>query len=149
MGELVKVRNIFSDISDISDGNAYERIISVATLEHICNLPEVVARSGALLSKNGVFQVSIPSEGTFLWKLGWQLTTGFEFWLKYRLNYSLLMRHEHVNTADEIEEILGYFFKEVKCEVFGLSKDISLYRYYECKNPIIDRCSKFIKEEEI
>ncbi len=102
-----------------------------------------------MLSKNGVFQTSIPSEGAFLWKLGWQLTTGFEFWLKYRLNYSLLMRHEHVNTAYEIEEILGYLFNEVKCEVFGPSKDILLYSYYECKNPIIYRCSKFIKEEGI
>ena len=43
----------------------------------------------------------------------------------------------------EIEEVLKYFFKKVKCKVFGLSKSISLYRYYECRNPRIDRCCEF------
>jgi hypothetical protein len=140
---LGKVRNIYSDISEIPASCSYNRITSVATLEHICNLPEVIAMSGLLLAENGVFRASIPSEGTWLWTLGWKLTTGLEFKLKYGFNYGLLMKHEHVNTANEIEEVLEYFFRDVTCKVFGLSKAISLYRYYECRNPKTDRCRQF------
>lgn len=69
---------------------------------------------------------SIPSEGTFLWKLGWKMTTGLEFKINYNLDYGKLMKYEHVNTAEEIEQILEYFFSEVSCKVFGLSKEISI-----------------------
>lgn len=140
---LEKVRNIYSDISEVPGSCCYDRITSVATLEHVCNLPEVIARSGLLLAENGVFRSSVPSEGTLLWTLGWKLTTGLEFKLTHGLDYGLLMKHEHVNTAEEIEEVLEYFFKDIKCKVFGLSKSISLYRYYECHNPRIDRCREF------
>ena len=44
-------------------------IISVAVLKHICNLPEVVARSGLLLSRWRAIPSRIPSEGTILWRL--------------------------------------------------------------------------------
>jgi hypothetical protein len=141
---LTRVRNVYSDISDVPTGYRYDRITSIATLEHICNLPEVVARSGLLLAENGTFRAGIPSEGTLLWTLGWKLTTGLEFKLKYRLNYGLLMKHEHVNTAMEIEEVLEYFFKEVECRVLGLAKSFSFYSYYECRDPRVERCSDFI-----
>lgn len=137
---LGRIRRVYSDIIEIPDNSRYDRITSVATLEHICNLPEVIARSGLLLKENGVLRSSIPSEGTWLWKLGWKLTTGLEFRLRHGLDYGLLMKHEHVNTVNEIEEILEYFFKEVSCSLFGLSKSASFYRYYECRIPRIDRC---------
>jgi hypothetical protein len=142
---LGRVRNIYSDISEVPSSCRYDRITSVATLEHVCNLPEVIARSGLLLAENGVLRASVPSEGTFLWTLGWKLTTGLEFKLRHGLDYGLLMKHEHVNTAREIEEVLEYFFKKIECKVFGLSKSISLYRYYECRSPRIDRCREFSK----
>jgi hypothetical protein len=138
-----KIRYFYSDISEVPESFLYDRITSVATLEHICNLPEVIARSGILLAENGVFRASVPSEGTLLWTLIWKVTTGLEFNIRYGLDYGLLMKYEHVNTAKEIEEILEYFFKDIKCKVFGVSKSISIYRYYECYNPIIDRCRKF------
>lgn len=140
---LGRISNVYSDISEVPGSRRYDRITSVATLEHICNLPQVIARSGILLAKFGVLRASVPSEGTLLWTLGWKLTTGVEFKLKYGLNYGLLMKYEHVNTAEEIEQVLEYFFNDVKCRVFGLSKAISLYRYYECRNPIMERCNEF------
>lgn len=142
---LGRVRNIYSDISEVPSGCHYDRITSVATLEHVCNLPEMIARSGLLLTENGVLRASVPSEATFLWTLGWKLTTGLEFKLRHGLDYGIIMRHEHVNTAREVEEVLEYFFKKIKCKVFGLSKSISLYRYYECRSPRIDRCREFTK----
>jgi hypothetical protein len=142
---LGRVRNVYADISEVPNNCRYDRIISVATLEHVCNLPEVIARSGLLLMKNGALRASVPSEGTFLWTMCWKLTTGLEFKLKHGLDYGLLMKHEHVNTAHEIEEVLKYFFEKVKCKVFGLSKSISIYRYYECRSPRIERCREFAR----
>lgn len=146
---LERVRNVYSDIADVPDSSRYDRITSVATLEHICNLPEVVARSGLLLAENGVFRASIPSEGTFLWTLGWKMTTGLEFKLKHGIDYNLIMKFEHVNTAREIEEVLKYFFGEIRCKVFGITKSCSLYRYYECNSPFIARCYKYLSEEAL
>lgn len=68
-----RVRNVYSDISDVPTSCRYDRITSVATLEHVCNLPEVVARSGLLLAENGTFRASIPSEGTLLWTPGLEI----------------------------------------------------------------------------
>ena len=140
---LGRIRNIYSDISEVPHSNRYDRVTSIATLEHVCNLPEVVALSGLLLTDDGVFRAGIPSEGTLLWTLGWKMTTGLEFKLKHGLDYGLLMKHEHVNNAEEIEAVLGYFFDEAKCKVFGLSKAFSFYRYYECRKPRTDRCREY------
>jgi hypothetical protein len=141
---LAKVRSIYADISEVPSRSRYDRITSVATLEHVCNLPEVVARSALLLAEKGTFRAGIPSEGTFLWTLGSRFTSGLEFKLKYGLDYRLLMKHEHVSTAAEVEEVLEYCFRDVVCKVFGLSKSISFYRFYECRTPRAQRCRDLI-----
>jgi hypothetical protein len=142
-----RLRSIYADISEIDQSHQYDRITSVATFEHILNLPQVVAKSGLLLEKSGTLRVAIPSEGTLLWMLGWKLTTGLEFKLKYGLDYGLLMQHEHVNTASEIAQILQFFFSDVRHSVFGLSKSISLYQYYECRLPNLSRCTNYTNRE--
>jgi hypothetical protein len=143
---LNKINRIYKDISEIPGTQKYDRITSCACFEHILNLPEVMARSCKLLNKHGVLCVSIPNEGRFLWKLGWKLTTGREFSKRYGLDYSVIMRHEHVNTADEIETILKYFFRNIWMKVFGINKVFALYRYYECKEPDMDKAEKYLKE---
>src|SRR5262249_55975161 len=85
--DLKRIRNIYNDIAEVPGNYRYDRITSVATFEHICNLPEVIAYCGLLLADNGKLRVSIPSEGTLLWTLGWKLTTGLEFRIKYGLDY--------------------------------------------------------------
>ena len=142
---LPRVRQVFADISEVPSDLRYDRISSVATFEHICNLPEVVARCGLLLKPGGTLRVGIPSEGTPLWALGWRLTTGLEFRLKYGLDYGRLMRHEHVNTAREIREILEYFFEQLECRVFGLSRALSLYQFYAGGSPRASRCLEVVK----
>jgi SAM-dependent methyltransferase len=142
---LSRIRAIYSDIGEIPEHQQYDRITSIATFEHICNLPEVIARAGRLLKPKGVLRVSIPSEGTGLWTLGWKLTTGLEFRIRYGLDYGLLMRHEHVNTAREIEDLLRYFFKNINEAVFGLSKNFSLYQFYECACPKTEKCHEYLE----
>lgn len=141
---LSRVNRIFADITEVPLQARYDRITSVATLEHLCDLPSVIARCGLLLEPGGVLRASVPSEGTWLWTLGWKLTTGLEFRLRHGLDYGELMRHEHVNTADEIEEVLRHFFSDTRCRVFGLSRGTSLYRYYECRDPRVAICAPFV-----
>jgi hypothetical protein len=142
--QLDKVRTIYSDIIDIPDCQTYDRIISIATFEHICNLPFVIAKAGLILNPEGQLRVGIPSEGTPLWKLCWKLSTGLEFRIKYNLDYSLLMKHEHVNTAKEIEVLLRYFFIDVSFKVFGLSRSFSIYQFFACKQPHILKCNNLV-----
>lgn len=142
---LARVRNIYDDIFDIPPAAKYERITSVAVLEHICNLPEVIAQSGLLLSEGGQFRAGIPSEGTILWRLGWKATTALAFKRRYNLDYEVLMKHEHVNSAKEIEEVLRYFFAEVKGSVFGLARHLSFYQFYACAKPRLEECLDNLK----
>lgn len=141
---LGRVRNIFKDISFVTDGLLYERIISIAAFEHIENLPEVVARSGLLLSSKGSLRVGVPSEGTFFWEIGWKLTTGLEFKIKYGLDNSVLMKYEHINTALEISQILSFFFRSVVIKSFGICPKYSIYQFYDCRNPDVGRCKKYL-----
>ena len=142
--QLHRVRNIYGDVSEIPPENRYQRITSVAVLEHVTNLPELVARSALLLTEGGSFRAGIPAEGTILWRLGWQMTTALDFRARYNLDYEVLMRYEHVNTAREIEEVLRYFFGEVKGSVFGVAKGLSFYQFFACGKPEVARCRDYL-----
>ena len=139
-----RIRNIFDDISDVPAEPKYERVTSIAALEHVCDLPDLVAHSALLLSDEGQFRAGIPSEGTILWRLGWATTTALDFRARYNLDYEVLMRYEHVNTAREIENVLRYFFGQVSSMVFGLVKPLSFYQFYACSAPHRDRCQAYL-----
>ena len=141
---LSRINKVFNDINEIEFTEKYDRIISVATFEHITDLPKVVAKSCLLLNSKSTLRTAIPNEGTFLWKLGWQLTTGIEFKFKYGLNYELLMKYEHVNNADEIEQVLNYFFRKNNCSCFGINKKIAFYRFYESSEPRVDLAKEYL-----
>ena len=139
-----RVRNIYDDVSQIPHEHRYDRITSIAVLEHVCNLPELVARSAVLLADGGSFRAGIPSEGTILWRLGWQLTTALDFRARHNLDYKVLMRYEHVNTAREIEEVLRYFFTDTRTSVFGLMRLLSFYQFFACAKPDLARCRSYL-----
>jgi hypothetical protein len=140
-----RIRNIFADVSEIPGDMRYERIVSIAVLEHLERLPEVVAQSAMLLSKGGMFQHSIPSEGGMLWGLGWRMTTGLAYRIRNGLSYGTLMSHEHINEAPEIIDITKWFFQEVKIKRFPLPlHHASLYTYVEAQNPYQDRCTSYL-----
>ncbi|NQU31682.1 MAG: class I SAM-dependent methyltransferase, partial [Bacteroidetes bacterium] len=43
--KLLRINKVYNDINEIELKQAYDRICSIATFEHITNLPEVVART--------------------------------------------------------------------------------------------------------
>jgi hypothetical protein len=104
-----------------------------------------VAKCGLLLAAHGSLRIAIPSEGTILWKLAWKLTTGLEFRMRHNLNYGALMRHEHVNTAHETARVLETFFRNIEKCVFGISPSLSLYQFFECRNPDQDLCRRYLE----
>jgi hypothetical protein len=139
-----RINRIYADIDEISDGKKYDRITSIAAFEHVTDLPRIVAKTCILLNENGTVRVAIPNEGTFLWYWGWKMTTGLEFRLKYGLDYGILMKHEHVNTAKEVEQVLGYFFGKINSSCFGIHEKIALYRFHECSMPKIERAREYL-----
>ena len=141
---LSRVRTIYKDLSDVQPDTRYDRIISIATFEHICNLPEVVAHCGLLLKPGGALRAAIPAEGGPLWTLGWKLTTGWEFKRRYGLDYEVIMRAEHVNTWREVAEVLSYFFRRVEFSYLGLSRALSFYQVYICSDPDLTKCSDYL-----
>lgn len=130
-----RIRDVFADIAETPLDRRYDRITSIATLEHVLNLPAVLAHSARLMAAGGVFRAAIPSEGGLLWKLGWMATTGLEFRLRHGLDYGDLMRHEHVNNAYEIESLCRAMFEEVSIRSFGFSRQLSLYRFIVAGRP--------------
>jgi hypothetical protein len=117
----------------------------VAVLEHLDDLPMIVARAALLLRDDGVFQAGIPSEGGFLWTLAWRTTTGVAYWLRNRLDYGVLMHHEHLNTAAEIEAVVGHFFGKVEVARFPLPlRQLSFYSYLEARQPNADRARAYL-----
>jgi SAM-dependent methyltransferase len=141
---LDRVRNIYSDIKEVPPNTRYDRIISIATFEHICNLPEVVAGCGLLLKPGGQLRAAIPAEGGPLWKLGWKLTTGLEFKRRYGLDYEVIMRSEHVNNWMEVADVLNYFFQRVEFSYLGLTRTLSFYQVYICRDPDVSKCSDYV-----
>jgi hypothetical protein len=130
-----RIRDVYGDISQVPAERRYDRITSVAALEHICDLPLVLARAVRHLSPAGTLRSAIPSEGGLLWTLGWRLTTGLEFRLRHGLDYGLMMAHEHVNDARDIETLIRALFEEVEVKSFGLGRQLSLYRFFAAKRP--------------
>ena len=139
-----RIRNYYDDIAEVEQTNRYTRITSVATFEHILDLPAVIAKACLHLDSGGTMRTSIPNEGSLMWKLG-TMITGFEFKRMYGLDYGPLMRHEHVNTAKEITGLLKYFFKTNKQSHFGIGPEFSFYRFIESSDPELDKAKAYLK----
>ncbi len=139
------VRRIYDHLSEVPSEPGYARIISVAVLEHLQNLPGDIARCCQLLAPGGVFQAGIPSEGGFLWRLGWRSTTGVAYWMRNHLDYGALMRHEHLNSAPEIIAVARLLFEDVKVARFPCPlHHLSLYAYIEARRPRLDVAQRLL-----
>ena len=142
--ELSKVRDCYRDLTDVPTDRNYDRVISVAVLEHIPDLPQCLAKCGTLLKSGGILQAGIPEEGGFLWGAGWRMTTGLSFKLRTGCSYGLVMRHEHLSEAPEIEKLVGFFFEDVRvCRFPFALHHLSLYGYIEARQPRLERCREY------
>ena len=74
--EIARVDHIYASIYDVPAASRYDRIFSVAVLEHVEDLPVLLAACALRLADGGVFQAGIPAEGGMVWGLAWRMTTG-------------------------------------------------------------------------
>lgn len=129
------INNIYSSSKEIPKDKIYNNIISTAVFEHITDLPSELLRLTNRLNKDGIMQISIPTEGGFLWYLSWRFITGTSFYLKYKLDYKILMKYEHVNNAQEIEALIKFLFNNVKIIRFPFNLfHFSFYTYIEASD---------------
>lgn len=132
--ELAKVGTVYASTHDVPLNEPYNHIISVATFEHMLDLPAEMAAISDRLSDEGLVQVGIPSEGGLLWFMSWKFVTGLSFRLRRGLSYATIMTHEHVNNCDEILQLASLYFDDVKVRRFPLPhKHLSFYTYFEAK----------------
>lgn len=126
-----RIRKRFLDQGEIRGEGIYDRVISIAVLEHIEDLPTMLKQSHKLLRKGGRFRAGIPSEGGWLWRQAWRNTTSKTFHHLYGLDYATLMAYEHVNTAQEIRREVEKVFGNCRTRYFGLGQHLSFYQFVE------------------
>lgn len=135
------VSELFNDITEIPPSRRYDRVISIAVLEHLADLPAIMARAALLLDHNGRFQAGIPTLGGLLWGLAWRSTTGVAYRLRTKLDYATVMHHEHINNADEITAVMRHLFHRVVHRRFPLNtKHLSFYTVLDATQPKIELC---------
>jgi hypothetical protein len=138
------VKSHYKNLSSVPRSNSYDRIISVAVLEHILDLPYIVALSGLLLKKSGSFCSGIPSEGSLAWMLAWKYGTGPGFKRRTGLDYKIIMKHEHVNESNEIEICIKHFYKKIAIKRFPFDHyNSSIYTYINASEPDLNLCKDF------
>lgn len=141
-----RVREFYDDCDQVPEDRRYVRIISVAVLEHLEDLPGIVARSALLLSSSGEFCAGIPSESGMLWGLAWRLTTGLAYRFRTGLDYATVMRHEHINSDMEIVTIVKHFFGSVNISRYPMPfHHLSFYTAIEARDPRLERCRAFLE----
>jgi hypothetical protein len=143
-----KIKNVYSKISEIPKNKKYDKIFSIAVLEHLTDLPMEICLSIKHLKLKGTFSAGIPLEGKFLWGLSWRLTSGLSFYLRTGKSYEPFLRHEHINTHDEILNILNFFFKKVKIKSFPFPYyHLAFYSYIECTEPKMHLVDWYIRQK--
>jgi hypothetical protein len=67
-----------------------------------------------------------------------------EYRIQRGLDYGALMRHEHLNTADEILALLNHFYEKVEVSRFPLPlRHLSFYTAITAYHPRRERCRHF------
>jgi SAM-dependent methyltransferase len=136
-----QVDHFYDDIQDIPENERYDKIISIAVLEHLTDLPDVLVSCAQHLVPGGSFVAGFPSEGGLAWYSAWRFGTGTAYRLRTGLSYAPLMRHEHVNGAQEIESIVRRFFRTVNNRRFPLPLfQTSLYSVLTAWDPDLQAC---------
>ncbi len=144
-----QIDRFYNDVFEIEEGQSYDRILSVAVLEHLTELPWIVARSALLLSPGGVFLAGIPSEGKMLWGIGWRLTTAIAYRLRTGLDYGAIMSYEHINTAEEVVAVTRFFFEHVRLTRFpGRWSHLSFYTIIQAASPKSEVAACFLAQRK-
>lgn len=149
--KIVKLVSQTFDNIDQCKNNYYDRIISIAVLEHLTDLPQYLYVSSMKMKKNAYQQHSIPCEGYPMWNITWFLISGLSFRIKYGYSFSYIQKHEHVNNFDEILTLIKFFYKDVKVKFSYpfYNKYLSLYSNIKFSNPNKENILKYLEYKKV
>jgi SAM-dependent methyltransferase len=95
----------------------FDRVVVVHVLEHLRNLPAALTEICRLLKPDGCFDAVLPCEGGLAYSVARKLSAERLFRRRFGMDYTPIIRNEHVSTLDEILVELDRLF-EVRARSF-------------------------------
>jgi SAM-dependent methyltransferase len=86
---------------------SFDRVVAIHVLEHLRDLPRAIAEIARLLRPGGIFDVVLPTEGGFAYEVARKISAENLFRRRFGIDYTPIIRNEHVNTFDEVRSLLG------------------------------------------
>ena len=80
----------------------FDRIVVIHVLEHLRNLPQALAEMHRLLRPGGNLDVVMPCEGGLAYGLARKISAERLFRKQFRMDYTPIIRNEHVSSLEEI-----------------------------------------------
>ena len=96
----------------------FDRVNAIHILEHLHNLPSCIDEVHRLLNFNGIFQVVIPCDPGFIYKICRNISAKRIFEKKYKKKYDTFIKREHINTPYEIMGIIEEKFEKIDTNFF-------------------------------
>ncbi len=88
----------------------FDRVVSIHVLEHLRNLPAALSEIRRLLKADGTFDVVLPCEGGFAYSVARKISAERLFRRRFGMDYTPIIRNEHVSTLHEIVHELDRMF---------------------------------------
>jgi SAM-dependent methyltransferase len=103
----------------------FDRIVIIHVLEHLRNLPLALAEIRRLLKPSGVLDVVLPCEGGLAYSLARKISAERVFRKNFHMDYTPIIRNEHVSTYVEIMTEVDRLFVPQARSFFPLRVPIS------------------------
>jgi SAM-dependent methyltransferase len=98
----------------------FDRVVAIHVLEHLRRLPDAVREIRRLLAADGCFDLVLPCEGGPAYSLARKISAERLFRRRFGLDYTPIIRNEHVSTLTEIEAELEREFVVERSAFFPL-----------------------------
>lgn len=101
--------------------NFFDRIIMCHVLEHIDNPEKFILSTMSKLKKGGVFSVALPTDPSFLWRMGRLFSKIFFVKKKQNISaieYDYLNSLDHINSVFSLHHIINYHYRTNKIESY-------------------------------
>jgi SAM-dependent methyltransferase len=93
----------------------FDRVVAIHVLEHLRDLPAALREIRRLLKPDGYFDAVVPCEGGVAYALARKVSAERLFRRRFRMDYTPIIRNEHVSTLVEIMDALtGEFAIDVR-----------------------------------
>ena len=93
--------------------NYFDRLISMANLEHIPNPHIALKEWKRVVKPGGTISIMIPTEGGIAWNLGRYLTTR-RYFQKKGLSLDYIIAREHINACYRLHALIMFYFEKRK-----------------------------------